>query len=76
MNGKIYERIEVKEGMNPILLSKSFLKISVPIEYYHIADSYAMVWNIDYDNFLSVISSSTIDFQHYFSIVHKHSYTN
>lgn len=72
-NGQIHDEIPVPGGTDTKLLTSTFLSLYREQNYDLIAKSYSIVWHIDVEDFLDCIVDSAIDFQYYFSVLHKHS---
>lgn len=53
-------------------MSNHFLNIARDFNYFFAAKNRSIVWSINYDDFISVLQESSIDFQYYFSLYHKH----
>ena len=62
----------VKKSQKSKLMSNHFLNIARDLNYFFVAKNKSIVWSINYDDFMSVLQESSIDFQYYFSLYHKH----
>lgn len=55
-----------------VLLTTCFLSIFLEINYDLIAKDQSIVWGIAFEDFTETLKESMIDFQYYFSVLHKH----
>ena len=55
-----------------VLLTTCFLSIFSESNYDLIAKDQSIVWSIAFEDFIETLKESMIDFQYYFSVLHKH----
>lgn len=72
LNGQIFDQVSVKKGDKTILLTTTFLSLFREKNHELIAQDQSIVWGISFNDFIDTLRNSIIDYQYYFSVLHKH----
>jgi hypothetical protein len=72
MNDIIFDEISVKKQKGTQLLTPWFLSLYRIKNHGYIAKVYSIAWIVDIEDLLDSLKTSSMDYQHYFSILHKH----
>jgi hypothetical protein len=68
----IFDSIKVEKKENLLLLNSDFINLHKQTHYGLSGKNYCLVWGISVESFVNVLRPDPMDFEYYFSLLHKH----